>query len=489
MFFKVFISLYILPMLSMHAFSQYQLENAFPNLAFTQPVDFQTAGNESGRNFVVEKQGIIRVFENNPQVNSSGVFLDIRDRVDDAGSEKGLLGLAFHPDYDTNGYFYVNYTANQPDRTVISRFSVSAADSNVAVPDSEYIILEFNQPYGNHNGGQVAFGPLDGYLYISVGDGGLYGDPDCNAQNLQTFLGSILRIDVDSETGTTRYAIPADNPFYGNSSGYREEIYAYGLRNPWRFSFDEPTQRLWAGDVGQGDWEEIDLIESGGNYGWSIFEGLHCYNSSWSCTPPCDSSGLIMPVWEYSHSVGGSITGGYVYRGSQVPELTGRYIYADYISGRIWALTYQQNQPPDNSLLIDTNLGIASFGTDSAGELYICAFDGHIYKFAATTAINEDPVKKIPREFRLQQNFPNPFNQATIFPFYLKRTGRAELAIYDIQGQKIASLGGSVLEPGYHTLRWDGKNPKGKPVASGRYLYQLIVDSRSSESRQLLLIR
>jgi glucose/arabinose dehydrogenase len=353
----------------------YQVENAFPNLSFKRPVDLQHSGDNSNRLFVVEQAGFIYVFSNNRDVNSKNVFLDIKSKVKDRGNEEGLLGLAFHPNYKSNGYFYVNYTAANPNRTVISRFKVSAANTNEANPNSELVILEIPQPYGNHNGGQLAFGS-DGYLYISVGDGGSGGDPLGHAQNLTTLLGSILRIDVDNKANGKEYAIPADNPFAKNTNDYREEIYAYGLRNPWRFSFDKETGSLWTGDVGQDLYEEINIIVKGGNYGWNIMEGMHCFK------PPagCDTSGLILPVWEYGRNEGISVTGGYVYRGKTMAGLTGKYIYGDFGSGNIWALDVSNINKPFNALLLKSKLNIASFGTDQHNELYICSFDGKIYQ-------------------------------------------------------------------------------------------------------------
>lgn len=350
-----------------------RLVDAFPELSFTRPVDFQTADDGSNRLFVVEQAGTIRVFENDPEVDGSGVFLDIRERVRDAGNEEGLLGLAFHPDYAQNGTFFVDYTASDPRRTVIARYRVDPQDPNRALPGSEEVVLEVPQPYGNHNGGQIAFGP-DGYLYVSMGDGGSGGDPQGNGQDRSTLLGALLRIDVDA--GGATYAIPPDNPFAGNEEGFREEIYAYGLRNVWRFSFDEPTGRLWAADVGQNAYEEVDVIERGGNYGWNVMEGIHCFEPS----EGCDESGLEMPVWEYSHGEGSSITGGFVYRGTDVPVLDGRYVVADYVSGRIWALTYDGVEAEAEELM-DTALAISSFGVDQQEELYVLAFDGTIYRF------------------------------------------------------------------------------------------------------------
>jgi len=351
------------------------VETAFPNLTFTRPVDLQHPGDGSNRLFVVEQSGVISVFENDSPVQSQSTFLNIEDRVNDSGNEEGLLGLVFHPEYEQNGYFYVDYTASNPRRTVIARYSVSPGDSNSALPESEHILLEVNQPYSNHNGGQITFGP-DGYLYIAFGDGGSGNDPQGNGQNRSTLLGSIVRIDVDNPDNGNEYGIPDDNPFAGNPDGHREEIYAYGLRNPWRFSFDAQTDSLWAADVGQGAYEEVDIIRSGENYGWNIMEGFHCLDGG-----DCDESGLTMPIVEYGHDVGQSITGGFVYRGSNVPQLIGKYIYADFVSGRIWSLEYSGGEVIENAELFDTDLLISTFGTDANNELFFCAFDGKIYKF------------------------------------------------------------------------------------------------------------
>jgi glucose/arabinose dehydrogenase len=349
---------------------------AFPNLNFNRPVDLQHAGDESERLFVVEQRGVISVFQNDIETRDKNIFLDIEQRVKDSGNEEGLLGLAFHPDFISNRYFYVNYTASGPNRTIISRFEVSPTNPNQANPESELIILEIPQPYSNHNGGQISFGP-DGFLYIAVGDGGSGGDPQGHGQNRHTLLGTILRIDVDQKQGNLNYAIPSDNPFAGNSQDFREEIYAYGLRNPWRFSFDPATNQLWTGDVGQNAYEEVDIIEKGGNYGWNIMEGTHCFRPS----SGCPTEGLKLPVWEYGRSEGASITGGFVYRGAKFPQLLGRYIYGDFASGRIWGLDISNVENPKNTELARAS-SIASFGVDQSQELYICSFDGKIYKFA-----------------------------------------------------------------------------------------------------------
>ncbi len=348
--------------------------DAFPNLSFDRPLNIMHAGDQTNRLFVEEQGGVIYVIENNSETSDKTVFLDISDRITDARTEQGLLGLAFHPDFETNGFFYVNYTAAGSGRTIISRFHVSEDNPDEADPNSETEILSYSQPFANHNGGDLAFGPR-GYLYIAAGDGGDAGDPNGNGQDRTTLLGSILRIDVDNSENGNNYGIPSDNPFAGNDQGFREEIFAYGLRNPWRFSFDPETDDLWAGDVGQNSIEEIHIIESGLNYGWNIIEGSECYRSA-----DCDKTGLELPIFEYSHSNGDrSITGGEVYRGSMLPGLQGYYIYADFISGRIWALDASNRENPDNTLLIQADFGISSFGTDQNNELYICGFDGKIY--------------------------------------------------------------------------------------------------------------
>ena len=353
-----------------------QLKRAFGKLEFHRPVQVTHAGDI--RLFVVEQNGRIRVFENSPDHGTPDVFLDIRVKVRRKHNEEGLLSLAFHPHYATNGYFFVYYSASDPRRGIVSRFKVSADDPNRAERDSEKVILEVDQPYGNHNGATVLFGP-DGYLYISLGDGGSAFDPQDNGQNLSTLLGTILRIDVDREQDGHAYAIPPDNPFV-DRPGARGEIWAYGLRNVWRMSFDRETGDLWAGDVGQNKWEEIDLITRGGNYGWRIREAAHPFKAG---TPP---DPMIDPVVEYPQRrgrgrsrelVGMSITGGFVYRGRSQPKLTGVYLYGDYVTGRIWAMRYEGGRVTEHRQVFDgpPRVYISSFGEDADGELYVCSFD------------------------------------------------------------------------------------------------------------------
>jgi len=354
-----------------------QVERVFPDLSFQEMTNLVQPDDTSDLIFVTEQRGVIYAFSaNNSQ--QADIFLDIADRVNRGGEEEGLLGLAFDPDYRENGYFYVYYSAADPTRSVLSRFSLDQENTDVADPESEVIIMEVEQPFSNHNGGQLAFGP-DGYLYIGLGDGGGAGDPQGNGQNLGTVLGSILRIDVSGLSAPGDYEIPADNPFVG-TEGARAEIWAFGLRNPWRFSFDLETGLLWAGDVGEHEREEIDIITKGANYGWNIMEGSHCYSPATGC----NQSGLTLPLVDYDHSQGCSVTGGYVYRGDQVASLQGYYIYGDYCSGNIWALAYNGSVVTENILLVDSGLSITSFGEDPAGNLYILDRQGGIYTMVQT---------------------------------------------------------------------------------------------------------
>ncbi|MDP1545588.1 MAG: PQQ-dependent sugar dehydrogenase [Anaerolineales bacterium] len=351
--------------------TQIPAASGFPNSAeyewrpiitsgLTRPVDLQPAFDGSGRLFIIEKYGTIRIYENGQLLAQP--FLNIDDRVNDSGNEMGLLGLAFHPNYEENGYFYVNYTGSGGD-TRISRFTASG---NTADPHSEQALMVINQPFPNHNGGAVAFGP-DGYLYLGLGDGGAAGDPQGNGQNTNTLLGTILRIDVNNGDP---YAIPADNPF-GN------EIWAYGLRNPWRISFDSLTGDLWIGDVGQGAWEEIDFLSAGSpggaNFGWSIMEGSYGYDGE-------PQPNLLLPAAEYSHDFGCSVTGGYVYRGA-MPEWNGIYLYGDYCSGIVWGAILSNGQW-QSQILFEANVRITSFGQDENGEIHLLGDDGGVYILA-----------------------------------------------------------------------------------------------------------
>ena len=325
------------------------------------PLFLSHAGDGSGRIFILEQIGRIRIVRDGNLVAES--FLDISSLVV-AGGEQGLLGLAFHPEFGDNGKFFVNYTDRNGD-TVVAEYSAHSANPDRADAGSARVLLRIDQPFGNHNGGALAFGP-DGYLYIATGDGGSGGDPMGNGQNLQTLLGKLLRIDVDGSAGNRPYDIPDDNPFVGRSDA-RPDIWAFGLRNPWRFSFDDDT--LWIGDVGQNELEEISRApadEGGLNFGWNVMEGDRCFESS-----ECDRSGLELPAATYGHDLGCSVTGGYVYRGREFPRMRGAYLFGDYCSGIIWGLNADGNGTQQVVRLLESGASLSSFGLDQRGELYV----------------------------------------------------------------------------------------------------------------------
>jgi len=321
--------------------------------------------------YVLEKAGRVLQLDNDNPAQEATVVLDISERVNSQPIEAGLLGMAFDPQYLTNHAVYLSYTGGASDLvSTISRFTL-AKDGGGFDPQSEQILLQLTQPYSNHNGGNIAFGP-DGYLYIGFGDGGSGGDPDSNGQNVKTLLGTLLRIDPKNNP----YAIPADNPFADGRKG-RPEIYAWGLRNPWRWSFDTATGVLWLGDVGQNSWEEVDRVTQPGNFGWNRKEGSHCYKSS-TCVQP----DVVDPVIEYSHDEGCSITGGYVYRGTKIPDLQGVYLYADYCSGTIWGARLNGESVTKPHRLIKSGLNIASFAQANDGELFVLHYGGAIYQIS-----------------------------------------------------------------------------------------------------------
>tara|TARA_B100000700_G_scaffold64608_2_gene71247 strand:+ start:9976 stop:11136 length:1161 start_codon:yes stop_codon:yes gene_type:complete len=367
------------------------IESAFPNLRIARPIVITHAGDGSNRIFVASQLGSIHVFEKNSEVEEAAVFFDHEEQVTykDKENEEGLLGFAMHPNYKENGEFFLFYTTSDAEHTsVVSRFRVSKDDPNKADPTYEEELIRIPQPFWNHNGGTLAFGP-DGYLYIALGDGGKGGDPLKNGQNLSTLNGSILRLDVDSKDDGKNYAIPASNPFV-KSKGAKAEIYAYGFRNVWRLSFDRVTGTFYAADVGQKLWEEINIVKRGGNYGWNLREGNHPYvteNGEKGSGPRPD---LIDPIFEYDHETGKSITGGVVYRGSAAPQLNGMYVYADYVSGRIWALEHDYksgkviaNHEIPNKSAAGEKIPLITFGEDQDGEVYFSTQlrGGEIFKF------------------------------------------------------------------------------------------------------------
>lgn len=467
--------------------AQLEIKRVFENLpAFSAPILLTHAGDASNRLFVVEQRGVIHAFENRADVGSRTTFLDLRGNLNSQYAEAGLLGLAFHPAYASSGKLYVYYTAGSglPDfSSRVSEFSVSS-DGKTANPASERVLMTVAQPAGNHNAGHMAFGP-DGMLYIAFGDGGGANDQYRNGQNRSSLLGSIVRIDVDSTTGTMAYAIPADNPFVGNNNGWREEVWAWGLRNPWRFSFDRATGELWAADVGQNDWEEIDIIEKGQNYGWNVMEGFHCFRST-----NCDMTGLVLPVFEYDHSQGRSVTGGYVYRGSKAPQLTGLYIYGDYVSRRVWALQYQNGQVNSNTQIGASPGFLSSFGEDEAGELYLVTHDtGRIYRFEdpSTTGIEGEESVLAPAAFALHPAFPNPFNPETAIRFDLAQSAFVDITVFDALGKRIKTLLSAQKNKGAHRVLWDARDATGQAVSAGVYFVKFYAAGFRQTQKIVLL--
>ena len=360
-----------------------------------RPILVTHAGDDSHRVFVPTQQGVIYALPDDASAKQAAVFLDISEKVsyDDKTNEEGFLGLAFHPKFRENGRFFVYYTnKHKPHQNVVASYRTKSDDPSQGDPSSERILIVFDKPFWNHDGGTLCFGP-DGYLYITTGDGGAANDPLGNGQKLSTWLGKVLRIDIDREAGERGYAIPADNPFVDQKKA-KPEIWAYGLRNIWRMAFDRETGVLWAGDVGQDTWEEIDLIVRGGNYGWNTREGLHPFvkkgDKPVKQTPT--PKGMIDPIFEYHHDLGKSITGGNVYRGSAIPELVGAYLYADYVSGKMWALWYDADQKTvtaNREIPLSKSIPVMSFGEDERGETYFTTFssDGQgIFKFGPASS-------------------------------------------------------------------------------------------------------
>lgn len=337
---------------------------------FTSPVDLENAGDGTSRLFVVEQGGTIRILQNGTVLPTP--FLDITAKVT-SGGETGLLGLTFHPGYSQNPLFYLNYTLTTGGQlqTVIAEYRASAGNPNVADPNSERILLRVNQPFANHKAGQLAFG-ADGMLYFGLGDGGSGGDPNGNGQNTQVLLGKMLRIDVDHTSTGKQYAIPNDNPFV--NGGGLPEIWAYGMRNPWRFSFDPPTGRLFLADVGQDAYEEIDIVTKGNNYGWNVMEGTHCFNPA----SGCNMTGLTLPIIDYSHSEGATVIGGFVYHGALIPALQNAYLFGDFSNGKMWILQQPTTNNWTRTLVLSSGRQISSFGRDEAGELYVVDYTGSV---------------------------------------------------------------------------------------------------------------
>ncbi len=394
-----------------------EIEKAFPNLRFKRPLQITQAGDGTNRMFVVTQEGIIYVFPHRPDATEQDrkVFLDWSKVAQLVENEEGMMGLAFHPKFKENGLFYVYYT-RRPLQSVLAKFRVMKDDPDRADPDSFEILMNFPQPFWNHNGGSLEFGP-DGYLYLGLGDGGSANDPHRNGQNLKTFLGKILRIDVDREDPGLKYAIPKDNPFADRGNGVKREIWAYGVRNIWRLSFDRLTGALWAGDVGQDKHEEVDVIVKGGNYGWNLKEGFHDFRPDLAK----GDEKLVDPIIDYGRSIGQCVIGGVVYRGKELPDLYGAYLYADFNTGHVWALRYNGEKMTGNMEIVRSKREISSFGQDAANEVFFTCFDGYIYKLRK--AVN----KPLPGP-----SFPRLLSETGFFTSTRTMTPVAGLIPYDV---------------------------------------------------------
>ncbi|HYE95673.1 MAG TPA: PQQ-dependent sugar dehydrogenase [Rubricoccaceae bacterium] len=470
----------------------YVLESPFPNITVDDATGLHHAGDDTNYLYLLEQAGLIRVFENRSTATAT-VFLDITGPVV-SGGEQGLLGLAFDPDYASNGFFYVNYTVSNPRRQRISRFTRSSVNPPVADPASEVILYEGDPALAgntNHNAGAIVFGPPEGpggerYLYMTQGDGGSGGDPANNAQNLGTTLGKIVRLDVDggglpldcADAGAA--TLPADNPFVGQA-GACDEVYAYGLRNPYRMSYDAQTGRIWVADVGQGAWEEVDLIEPGLNYGWRIMEGAHCFD------PPsgCNQTGLTLPVWEYDHNGGRcSITGGYVYRGNGAPTLRGTYVYGDFCSGEVWGLAYDGQGPPSNQLLTNFGFGLTTFGVDQNGELYLLSWGtGPTPPRRLVEAGVMENEEHPERGATLNVVGPNPVRAAATLRFRVTRGGSARLSVLDVLGREATVLfDGAASAGATHEVRLDAAR-----LPPGVYVARLAADGLTRTAQVTVL--
>jgi glucose/arabinose dehydrogenase len=453
-----------------------QIQNAFPNLpAFNWPVDLQAPFDGSDRLFVVEKDGRIWVIDNDPTVSTRTLFLDISTQVRTEGSN-GLLALAFHPDYENNGTFFVMYNTITPNTSRWSRFQVSG-DPDVADPLSEDPFIEIPQTNTCHKGCGLVFG-VDGYLYISIGD-------DClgwPGQDLTTLMGKLLRIDVDGTSPGLEYAIPPDNPFVGNQQGWREEIFAYGFRNPWRYSIDRPTNRIFVGDVGEATWEEINIVTKGRNYGWDNMEADVCYPNP----ALCDTAGMnaVVPIWKYPHvsELGAAVVGGYVYRGSTLPRLWNRYVYADVGEG-VFALT-QDGSSWTNELIytIDPSKQFVTFGVDEEDELYVVSLFGQIYRFVDT---NSGVGGSAPAAPTLVAE-PNPFQTSTTLRVDVASGEAARIEVYDVRGRRVRVF--ETAQPAA-TITWNGTDDAGRELASGVYFARLVVDGRARVGHRIVLVR
>lgn len=487
-------SILIVPLCISSLWSAIGMQDAFPGLPFwARPIAVIDPYDGTDRLFLVEHKGIITVFENDPAVNTTTTFLDIESRVIRLG-ESGLVGLAFHPNYENNGYFYVMYVvphSPEPFKQILSRFTVSA-NPDSADTLTEQILMELPKTNNYHVGGRMRFGPDDGYLYVVIGDDGV----PTHSQDRTNLYGNLLRIDVDSPAGGKNYGIPVDNPFVGNGSGWHEEIYAWGVRNTWGLSIDPITGRIWGGEVGLDSWEEVNIIGKGNNMGWPILEGPICY-----IPDPCDTTGLNLtdPIYVYPHpGVGGppfgfAIIGGHVYRGNRIPSLSGWYIFHDYILAEFFALFYDGVNPPTVEPIgtFDTWNFFFTNDVDKDGNMFFPNSNGRIYQFTGTFTppVGIGTPGPGAKHGTLAQNYPNPFNPTTTIDYEVTVASRVELGIYDVSGRLVRTLVNRAAEPGNYTVDWDGRDNAGATRVSGVYFYRLKVDGVMTDTLRMVLLK
>ena len=455
------------------------LERAFPSLSFTEPIELTHAGDGSGRLHVAEKAGRVVSFDNARTATAATVALDIRALVNAQG-ERGLLGIAFHPAFARTGFLYVHYSGRSDGRTVLARYTRSATNPAMFDPASAQILLEVAQPFSNHKGGKLAFGP-DGFLYLSLGDGGSAGDPGDRAQDRTTLLGKLLRIDVDRPAPPLAYGIPPGNPFEGNTAGFRQEIFAYGLRNMFKFSFDRGTGALWGADVGQDRWEEVNVVTNGGNYGWRIREGAHCFRPSTGCA----TDGLTDPVYEYAHPAAPddarSVTGGVVYRGARNPDLVGDYLFADYLVGDVWALS---GTKLTRRTVARAGFSVIGFGEDAEGEVYVLMQDGRVLRFVAPPPTSETAGASAEAP-ALRLSGPNPFAVRTTVEVGAAVSGTVRVTLHDVLGRTLATVFDAPLAAGERrAVALDGT-----ALAPGVYVVRLVGPGGDRSSLRVLRSR
>lgn len=439
-------------------------ERVFPNITLEFPIGLTYADDETNYLYAPEYAGRVRVFENAPDVDTAYVFLDLRDEVNPGGASGEFYDVVFHPNYGENGFFFVYYFTPSPRRLKLARYTRSASDPRVADPASRLVLLELESPgWQNHHGGKMSFGP-DGYLYLPIGDGGSPEDELGHGQNRSTLLGSVLRIDVDETSPGMNYGIPSDNPYVGNTNGWREEIWAYGFRNPYSSSFDQATGAFWVGDVGEVSWEEVNVVEAGMNYGWNVMEGPECFEGL-----PCDPTEYALPLYAYPHVDGNpaSVIGGTVYWGQGIPELRGLYVFGDFYR-KLWSLDFSNPEELEVTLLSE-QFDIVAIGQDRDGELYAPKFfSGEITMLVPTIDIGAEPLPTLPGLVSTIR--PNPFRLRTNAIIITQQSGYYRVALFDMIGRKVLHVfDGNLLSNQPLTVQIDAER-----LPAGTYM--LVVE-------------